>query len=201
MLRRWPAVLALWLSIHSALADPAILQIRILEGEGIAYAAGTRATRGITIQVTDETGKPVDGASVSFRLPEEGPGGTFSSGSKTEVATSATDGRATVWGMQWNRTPGPLEVRITAVKGQARAGTVCSLYISEASPGAKAEDKNSRIGGDSSHKWLWITLAAVGVAGAGAAAAMGGGSGPAPSSAAGVSALRIGAPTITVGHP
>src|SRR5437879_5619201 len=52
--------------------DPAILQVRVVDGEGAVYAIGTRATRGVTVQVTDETGKPVEGASISFRLPEEG---------------------------------------------------------------------------------------------------------------------------------
>src|ERR1035437_11048151 len=60
---------------------PAILQIRVIEGEGVAYPLGGRATRGVTVQVTDETGKPIENASVSFRLPEEGPSGTFSNGS------------------------------------------------------------------------------------------------------------------------
>src|ERR1700679_232663 len=64
--------------------DPAILQIKVVEGDGAVYATGSRATRGIAIQVTDETGRPVDGTSVSFRLPDEGPSGSFVNGSKTE---------------------------------------------------------------------------------------------------------------------
>ena len=67
---------------------------------------GGRATRGLTVQVTDEAGKPVEGASVSFRLPDSGPAGTFASGSRTEIVTTGGDGRAGVWGMQWNRTAG-----------------------------------------------------------------------------------------------
>ncbi len=114
----------------AAQSDPDILLIRIVEGEGAVYPIGSRATRGVTVQVTDETGKPVDSASVVFRLPDDGPTGTFSSGNKTDVVATGADGRANVWGMQWNRVTGPLEVRITAAKGQARAGTVCGLYLS-----------------------------------------------------------------------
>ena len=112
--------------------DPAILLIHIVEGEGAVYAIGSRATRGVTVQVTDETGKPVDSAAVSFRLPDDGPTGEFSSGMRTEIVPTGADGRANVWGMQWNRVTGPLEVRITAAKGEARAGTVCGLYLSNA---------------------------------------------------------------------
>jgi hypothetical protein len=199
VLRHWSLLLALWLPLQAAQGDPAILQIRIIEGEGLVYTAGSRATRGITVQVTDETGKPVEGASVSFRLPEDGPSGAFSTGSKSEIATTRPDGRASVWGMQWNRTVGSLEVRITAVKGQARAGTICASYISEAAAG-HVSASDSRVGGGSSHKWVWILLVAAGAVGAGAVAAVGGksGSGSAPTGAAGPS---IGTPSITIGHP
>ena len=74
--------------------DPAILLIRIVEGEGTVYPIGSRATRGVTVQVTDESGKPVDSAAVVFRLPQDGPTGTFSSGMQTEIVTTTADGRA-----------------------------------------------------------------------------------------------------------
>ena len=198
MLRYWCFFLTLWLPLQAAQGDPAILQIRVLEGEGLAYTAGSRATRGITVQVTDETGKPVEGASVSFRLPEEGPSGAFSSGSKSEIATTGADGHASIWGMQWNHTVGSLEVRVTAVKGQARAGTVVSSYISEPAAGHAAPG-DSRVGG-SSHKWVWIALAAAGALGAGAAAVAGKSSSSTPASPAST-APSFGTPTITLGHP
>src|SRR5271168_2531441 len=159
------AGLFLVLSILSA-QDPAIVQVRVVEGDGAVYAIGSRATRGITVQVTDESGKPVEAASVSFRLPEEGPGGTFSSGSKSEIATTRGDGRASVWGMQWNRTAGSFEVRVTVVKGQTRAGTVCAQFLSD-SPGVAA---SARIGPRRGHKWLWIALAVAGAAAGGVVA-------------------------------
>jgi hypothetical protein len=177
--------------------DPAILQIRVIEGEGVAYALGGRATRGVTVQVTDETGKPIENASVSFRLPEEGPSGTFSNGSRLEIVTTKADGRAAAWGMQWNRTEGSFEIRITAVKGQARAGTVCAVYLSKATTetGSSAPVKLAR-----SHKWLWITLAVAG--GAGIAVAVGAVAGKS-STPVGPTATptTIGTPTIVIGQP
>lgn len=177
--------------------EPAILQIRVIEGEGVAYPLGGRATRGVTVQVTDETGKPVENASVTFRLPEEGPSGTFSNGSRLEIATTKADGKAAAWGMQWNRTEGSFEIRITAVKGQARAGTVCAVYLSKATAesGSSSPVKLAR-----SHKWLWITLAVAGGAGvAVAAGAMAGKSTPLGPVA---TPTTIGMPTIVIGpHP
>jgi len=147
-----------------AQSDAAILLIRVVEGEGAVYPIGSRATRGVTVQVTDETGKPVDRAAVSFQLPEAGPTGAFSSGMRTEIVTTGADGRANVWGMQWNRVTGPLEVRITAAKGQARAGTVCGLYlVMSGTPAAVAVRGRS-------HRKIWIGVGIAAAAFVGVAA-------------------------------
>jgi len=175
-----------------------IVQLTVLEGDGATYQPGTRATRGITVLVTDEAGRPVNMASVSFRLPDQGATGTFSSGLRTEVVTTGPDGRASVWGMQWNKTPGPVEIHITAVKDQARAGIISKQYISDTvapSAGGQGEFKASHGG----HKWIWIALAAA-AAGGGAFAFMRsqGSSNSASSVDAGIS---IGAPAVSIGHP
>jgi hypothetical protein len=142
------------------------------------------------VQVTDETGKPVDGATVSFRLPDDGPGGIFSNSSKTEIAMTQTDGRAGVWGMQWNRNAGAFEVRITAAKGAARAGIVCPLYLRE----GQAPEASS---GHSRHKWMWVALAAAGAAGAAGLAVR---SASTSSTVAAVNTVQIGTPSISLGH-
>ena len=175
--------------------DPTILQVHVVEGDGAVYGLGSRATRGITVQVTDETGKPIDGATVSFRLPDDGPTGTFSTGARGEIAVTRPDGRAGVWGMQWNRTPGPFEIRITAVKNQIRAGTVCRQYLTDAPEKAT---QSSRIGPRNHHKWVWIGLAVAGAAGAALAATAFGGKPSASSSS--TAAVQIGTPSISLGH-
>lgn len=183
------------------LDNPAILQIHVLEGEGVAYPLGGRATRGVTVQVTDETGKPVEGASISFRLPEEGPSGTFSNGSRAEIATTKVDGKAAAWGMQWNRTEGSFEIRITAVKGQARAGTVCAIYLAlPTTTAAAAAEGGSSFKVAKSHKWLWIALAVAGAAGAVVAVTALGGKSTAPPGPT-VTPTTIGIPGIVIGHP
>jgi len=127
----WRALLCCGLAFAAALNGSVIVQLKILDGEGSVYRTGTRATRGLTVLVTDENGKPIANAAVSFRMPDEGPSGVFSSGLRTEVITTGPDGHASVWGMQWNKTPGPVEIRITAVKDQARAGIVSTQYLSD----------------------------------------------------------------------
>jgi len=188
LILRWPL---------AAQSDPATLQIRIVEGEGAVYSIGARATRGITVQVTDETGKPVDRVAVSFRLPDDGPTGAFSSGMRTEIVTTSSDGRASVWGMQWNRVTGPLQVRITAAKGLARAGTVCGLFLSDAA--IATEPRSAKALGLRSHRKIWLGIAIAAGAFAGVAAVTSRGT---PGATAGtVSAPQIGTPTIIIGKP
>lgn len=174
--------------------DPAVLQLKLVEGDAAVYPIGSRATRGITVQISDESGRPVDGAIVSFRLPDDGPSGSFANGSKTEIATTKADGRASAWGMLWNRTPGALEVRITAAKGATRAGIVCAQYLTDAPEAAISKNRSA----PGSRKWLWIAAGVAGAAGAAIAAVAGGKSSSAPSAPAG---LTIGAPVIILGHP
>lgn len=185
------ALLATILIQQPIVDNPAILQIRVIEGEGVVYPLGGRATRGVTVQVTDETGKPIEDAAVNFRLPDEGPSGTFSNGGKTEVVTTKADGRASVWGMQWNHAEGQFEIRITASKGATRAGTVCSVYLSKSAK----ETGSAPIRLARNHKWLWITVAVAGAAGvAVAAAALSKGSSEPPGPT--VTPTTIGAPSI-----
>lgn len=176
--------------------NPALLAIRLTEGDGAIYAKGSRATRGLSVLITDETGRPVEGATVSFSLPADGPSGEFGSGGRTEIATTRADGRAAVWGMQWNRTSGPFEIRITAVKGQARAGTVAEQFLSDAPEGKDAAPVKARAG----HKLLWISVIIAGAAVAGVAGVVSGKGTAATAPASSVTPLQIGSPTISLGH-
>jgi hypothetical protein len=176
-----------------------IVQLKVVEGDGAVYRTGARATHGLTVLVTDETGKPLEHAAVSFRLPEEGPGGVFSSGLRTEVVNTGGDGRATVWGMQWNKTPGPVEIRITAIKDQARAGILSTQYLSDALA-AKAGGEGTFSAPHKGHaKWILVAAAIGGGAAAGFTLARS--KGTAGGGASGPVGVMIGNPSINVGHP
>ncbi|HXM45109.1 MAG TPA: hypothetical protein VN924_27975 [Bryobacteraceae bacterium] len=113
------------------MAQIAVLQIKVLEGEGIVHPPGTRIAHSLTVEVTDETGRPVAGAAVSFQLPPEGPSGLFSNGLRTDLVLTDAAGHASLHSVQLNRTSGQFRIRITAVKEQARAGAISTQYIAD----------------------------------------------------------------------
>jgi hypothetical protein len=184
-------------------AQTAILQIRVVEGEGAVHAAGSRNALPLTVQVTDETGKPVDHAAVSFHLPDDGPGGTFLNGLRTDVSITDTAGRARVRGLQWNRVPGRLQIRIVASFEQVRAGTVSYQYLE----GPALAPGGVPVASRSHSRWLIAAALAAGGAAAGILLAHSGSGTNSP--AAGAASVTtpitgpptIGSPTITVGKP
>jgi hypothetical protein len=180
----------------------AILQVRVVEGEGAVHPPGSRSSRNLTVEVTDETGRPVQGAAVSFRLPEEGPGGTFANGLQTDLVMTGPDGRASVRGFRLNQTPGPFQIRITVAKDKARAGVVSAQYIAEikSQPPARPATSPAPVAKKKGHgKWILVGLIAAGAAGGAVAGLSRNGSSSPPQPAQ--PPLTIGSPTITIGKP
>jgi hypothetical protein len=210
---------ALLLSSGPATAQVAIVQIGIVEGEGAVHVPGSRSARPLVVEVTDETGKPVAGAAVTFLLPENGPGGIFANGLRTDVAITDSRGRGAAHTLQLNRTAGRFQIRIVASKEQARAGTVSFQYIGEAKGGAvkegaaKGEGTAARTApvatsptssGSSARRRKWVAVAAALGGGAvlGILASRGSASAATPAPPVPVTpTLTIGTPSITVGKP
>jgi hypothetical protein len=191
------AALLLTLAVGAS-GQVAILQIQVVEGESAIHQPGARSSRPLIVEISDETGKPISGAAVSFHLPEDGPGGTFANGLRTDVAVTDARGRATIRAFQANRTSGRFQIRIVASKEQARAGTVSFQYIAELKPGMAAKATAA----SSSHTRRWMVIA--GVIGAGAVGgllASHGGSTPASPTPPTPPAFSIGSPTLSVGKP
>ena len=197
--------LAAWLTVPPGLAAEssiAVLQIKIIEGEGAVHEAGSRSSRPLVVQVTDETGRPVPGATVSFRMPTKGPKGFFGSGLPTDVLVTGVDGRVALWGLRWDREQGSVRIRITAAKGDARAGTVSEQYIATRKTSAKAEPMpRPKSTSKPKGKWIVIALAAAGAAAGGLVLGLSGKSATLPPAATTAPPVQVGAPTITIGAP
>jgi hypothetical protein len=183
-------------------AQGTLLDVRVVDGEGAAHTAGTRGP-GLVIEVADEIGKPVSGAVVNVRLPEDGPGGTFASGFTAEILTTGADGRATTSPVRWREAIGKFQVRITAVKDRVRAGAVVSQEITEAGAvsarGVVVRRRPEPEARGHRNRWLLIGLVAVAAAGVGFAGGRSAGTKASAGQTQGkTDPIVIGSPTITI---
>jgi len=185
-----------------AAAQIAILQIQVIEGEGIVHVPGSRSAHPLTVDVTDGTGHPVPGAAVTFHLPENGPSGSFGNGLRTEVATTDARGRASAPGLQLNRTPGRFAIRVVASKEQARAGIELFQYVAGTNGGA-ASAPAARPATSGRWKWALAAIIVGGAAGGVIASRSRGNSSTSASSPAQPTGapVSIGTPVITVTPP
>ena len=208
--------MTLGLLLPVLLAAQALLRVRAIDNDGAARTAGARSA-GLAVEVTDELGQPVAGAVVTVRLPDDGPSGSFANGLSSTILTTGTDGRANTSPISWNRLAGTAEIRITAVSGRLRAGTVATCLLSEPEPekpavapdrerhGARVIVKQHPSGGGSHLKWILIAAAAAGAA----VAALGLRGGGSPSSTPGgsiggpgsVTSITASGPPTVGAHP
>lgn len=114
------------------------MNIIALEGEGAINHVRKRQPRNIIVQVRDGNRNPIEGATVHFTLPVQGPGGEFFNGAKTLSVTSDRDGRATARGFLPNSTVGKVEIRVDANRDQEEASLVVTQFNMVVSGGGGA---------------------------------------------------------------
>lgn len=198
----WRAVVSL-LPLVAAAQSP-VLEIRVLSGEATRFPLGSRAAKFVVVKVTDELGKPVAGALVSFRLPEDGPSGLFSNQLRTDVVSTAEDGTALAPPVRWNRLPGAFELRVVAVTEQSRAGTVVPLYLSEEerrADGGESGKPTNHVQFQSRGRYRWLVVGLVAAGAAGVGFSTGWIRRPRQETPQGPEPPRVGSPVISIGRP
>jgi hypothetical protein len=147
---------------------PAKLNIVIVEGEGAINNIRQRTAREPIVQVEDENHRPIAGAAVLFSLPDSGPGGMFSNGTRTLQVVTDAQGRAVAKGLRVNDVQGKFQIQVEAsYEGVSAAATITqvnSVITAAAS------------GGGISGKMIAILAIAGGAAAGGVIAATRGGS-------------------------
>ncbi len=139
-------VWALALMSHGVLAaQDTVLHIAVVSGEDAIHAAAEHVAKPVTVAVTDGTGRPVEGARVSFQVPQGGPGGVFANGLQTDLAITGPNGHASVRALQLNRAAGRFLIRVTAAKDQARAGIVVQQYIGDPNAARESADRSAAV--------------------------------------------------------
>jgi len=98
----------------------------IVEGEGAINNIQLGAGKEPTVEVRDETDRPVSGAKVTFALPERGPGGTFFGASRTVTVPTNDQGRASASGFRPNLYEGRFQIQVSAAAGEKTGTAVIS---------------------------------------------------------------------------
>jgi hypothetical protein len=172
--------------------NPTGLQIVVVEGEGALNNIKQRVTRDPIVQVEDENHKPIQGASVVFTLPNQGPGGTFDNGTNTLTTMTNNQGQAVARGIRFNNQVGSMQIRVTAsFGGQTATAVITQTNLIGTSGGGG--------GGGGATKWL-IILGVAGAVAAGVIVATRGGS-SSPTTPPPVPTVTITPGTPTVGAP
>lgn len=167
----------------SADAQGPPIKIVIQEGQGAINNIQQHRAKEPVVQVTDENGAPIQQASVTFQMPETGPGGSFADGNKMLTVQTDEKGVAVGRGLRPNQTEGKFQIRVTASFQGATASEAISEINAEQAPA----------GGGGSKTFLIIALIG-GAAAGGLAAALGHGR----SSSSSVGTISTPPPTVLV---
>jgi len=145
----------------SADAQTSAIKIVVQEGQGAINNIQQHRAKEPVIQVLHEDNEPAVGASVSFQLPDSGPGGTFNDNAKILTVQTDDKGQAVAHGLKPNDIAGRFQIRVTAsYHGQTVSAVVAQI---NAEPAA-AKSGNGK---------MFLILAIVGGAAAAGAAALG----------------------------
>jgi hypothetical protein len=127
MLRVCTIALCQWLLLQPTFMAPAMaqagLRIAVVQGEGAKNVSEQIAPKPLLVRVFDATGRPLEGAAVTFTAPERGPSGDFSNDSRTIRVPTASDGTANAGPYHPNATTGSYGIQVRA-EFQGQTATV-----------------------------------------------------------------------------
>jgi hypothetical protein len=155
---------------------PTVESLKVLVLEGDKSINNTSRHIGIqpVVEVRDENDRPVEGATVIFRLPPSGPGGTFPNNSPTLRVGTNAQGQAAASGFVPNDQTGRFEMHVTA-SYQNRTGETTITQTNSLNNLARvvAPEKKKPLW---RNKWVLIGVGAAVAGGVILAVTLGGGS-------------------------
>lgn len=126
-----------------------ILKINVLQGEGSLNNIRRKLAQAPVVEIRDESGRAMEGASVTFTLPFDGPGGKFANGERNFTVTTDAQGRAACAPFIPNETEGRFNINVSATHKE-RKGTVV-IPQSNTLAGGLSDGKS---GGRRPPRWL-----------------------------------------------
>jgi hypothetical protein len=103
--------------------ETSALKLTVISGTGAVNDLRTNTTVPTVVELRDDRDQPVLRGAVTFMLPEAGPGGRFTDGSRSLFVLTDRQGRATLTGFIPNQVEGPFQIAVeaTASGNSARA--------------------------------------------------------------------------------
>jgi hypothetical protein len=136
---------------------PGSLKILILEGEGSVNNVARGLATPPIIEVRDRDDRPVEAATVVFRLPPSGPGGTFPGDVLSKTVNTNVQGQALADGFAPNKLTGPFKIHVTATAG-SRLGETDINQVNSANQFAALVEPPHR---KKIPLWKWAVLGGV----------------------------------------
>lgn len=165
------------------------IRIIPLIGDNAINSIPLRTSVEPVIEVRDQNDRPIEGAEVTFELPQAGPGASFGGQSNTFTTRTNSQGQAAAVGMRANTQAGQFRIKVTAT----HAGVTGQQFLTQTNSLKEVIDDEPKQG--RSKRWLWIAAIGGGAAAAVILATTGGSS----STESGVVSVNPGA--VTVGGP
>lgn len=130
------------------------LKVLVLEGQGAVNIIDKLRGVAPIVEVRDDNDRPVDGATVVFRLPPDGPSGYFPGEQLSKMVKTSGQGQAVASGFVPNRVAGRLKIHVTATIGN-KMGEIDIPQTNAGSAYAMTGEKTH-------HKMAWWKWAAIG---------------------------------------
>jgi len=109
---------------------PPLLRIYVLEGDNAINSIPLNRAVTPIVEVRDPNENPIEGASVTFSLPEAGPGGVYPGNRRDYTTRTSSQGQASGQYIL-NHIPGKFSITVTA-ESNGRKGTVTIMQTNSA---------------------------------------------------------------------
>jgi len=137
------------------------LRVIVLQGQGATHEIERGLTALTVVEVRDENERPVEGAVVTFRLPESTQVGSFAGGRMSQTGRTNSQGQAGMVGFVPNQTAGSLTITVTAVFGNLMGRASISQSTKQSFLPETVKTKSFW------QKWKWPIIIAAGAAAGG----------------------------------
>jgi hypothetical protein len=170
------------------------LKVLVLEGDGAVNNTEKHKGTPPIVEVRDENDRPVEGASVVFRLPAAGPGGHFAKQELSITVRTNIQGQAVASGFLPNSEIGRFKFHVTATAGNKTGESEITQTNSASEFAMDAPPPPKKVG-----KWKWVAIGAAVAAAAGIGLAASGGASTPTSGPAAAPTITITSGPVTVG--